>query len=464
MTFIGEGAFDGCGSIQRIDIPDSVEKIDAFVFRRCSSLNKVTIGKGLKSLGFSRSMGEYLGRVFEDCPLLQEITVDDTNGYFCSPQGSNAIIKKQDNTQILMVACSKTVIPDTVTAIAKSAFSGVTELTSIHIPASVKTIEDRAFDGCTALTKVTMDDGVETIGSEVFRDCTALKEVKLSGAMKLVAGFGGCTALESIELSPQADTIADGAFVGCTSLKSIDLPESITMIGGSAFAGCPKLTSITLPPSVRKIGREAFKGTGIKKITLPKSLVEFAGAFENLEGIVMEEGNPIFDSRGGCNAVIGSEDNTLIQGTNNTVIPDSVTAIGESAFRGCTSLTNIVIPDSVMKIGSHAFEECIGLTSIDIPETVTEICWAAFEGCTGLVEAVIKCSLDEMDGTFQGCSALEKVTLPAKVKEMDCVFDNCDSLKTIYVPAKKAAYYEKRLEDKAHLIVELPAEKKAKKK
>ena len=47
---------------------------------------------------------------------------------------------------------------------------------------------------------------------------------------------------------------------------------------------------------------------------------------------------------------------------------------------------------------------------------------------------------------------------------MDCVFDNCDSLKTIYVPAKKAAYYEKRLEDKAHLIVELPAEKKAKKK
>ena len=117
-----------------------------------------------------------------------------------------------------------------------------------------------------------------------------------------------------------------------------------------------------------------------------------------------------------------------------------------------------------MKIGSHAFEECIGLTSIDIPETVTEICWAAFKGCTGLVEAVIKCSLDEMDGTFQGCSALEKVTLPAKVKEMDCVFDNCDSLKTIYVPAKKAAYYEKRLEDKAHLIVEMPAEKKAKKK
>ncbi len=47
---------------------------------------------------------------------------------------------------------------------------------------------------------------------------------------------------------------------------------------------------------------------------------------------------------------------------------------------------------------------------------------------------------------------------------MDCVFDKCDSLKTIYVPTKKAAYYEKRLEDKTHLIVELPAEKKAKKK
>ena len=47
---------------------------------------------------------------------------------------------------------------------------------------------------------------------------------------------------------------------------------------------------------------------------------------------------------------------------------------------------------------------------------------------------------------------------------MDCVFDKCDSLKTIYVPAKKAAYNEKRLGNLAHLIVEMPAEKKAKKK
>ena len=45
-----------------------------------------------------------------------------------------------------------------------------------------------------------------------------------------------------------------------------------------------------------------------------------------------------------------------------------------------------------------------------------------------------------------------------------CAFDGCTSLKTINVPAKKADYYKKRLPEKLHsLIVELPAEKKAKK-
>lgn len=66
---------------------------------------------------------------------------------------------------------------------------------------------------------------------------------------------------------------------------------------------------------------------------------------------------------------------------------------------------------------------------------------------------------------FEKCPSLETVTLPAGIKDIGYdVFKGCTSLKTINVPAKKADYYKKRLPEELHsLIVELPAEKKAKK-
>ena len=67
-------------------------------------------------------------------------------------------------------------------------------------------------------------------------------------------------------------------------------------------------------------------------------------------------------------------------------IPNSVTAIGDEAFRYCTSLTSIVIPNSVTSIGVCAFYNCNGLTSIVIPNSVTEIGYWAFYWCSGLTD------------------------------------------------------------------------------
>lgn len=91
-----------------------------------------------------------------------------------------------------------------------------------------------------------------------------------------------------------------------------------------------------------------------------------------LTNIQVEEGNSKYDSREGCNAIIETTSNTLVNGCKNTVIPNSVTSIGNYAFLGCSGLTSLTIPNSVTSIKNGTFEYCEKLENVycyavDIP-------------------------------------------------------------------------------------------------
>ena len=107
---------------------------------------------------------------------------------------------------------------------------------------------------------------------------------------------------------------------------------------------CSGLMSVTIPASVTSIEWWAFRGCS------------------GLESISVAAGNKVYDSREDCNAIIEKESNKLICGCKSTVIPASVTSIGESAFRDCSALTGIIIPESVTSIGDKAFDGCDNLT------------------------------------------------------------------------------------------------------
>ena len=98
----------------------------------------------------------------------------------------------------------------------------------------------------------------------------------------------------------------------------------------------------------------------------------------------MESGNTVYDSRDNCNAIIKTATNTLLSGCKNTIIPNSVTSIGQKAFAECSSLTSIEIPNSVTSIGHSAFQFCSGLKSVSIGNSVTEIDYYAFDKCINL--------------------------------------------------------------------------------
>ena len=117
-------------------------------------------------------------------------------------------------------------------------------------------------------------------------------------------------------------------------------------------------------------------------------------------------------------------------------IPEGVTAIGGCAFDGCRSLTSITIPESVTTIGEHAFSGCSSLSSITIPEGVTTIGGSAFSGCSSLTGITIPESVTAIgDRAFSGCSSLSSITIPESVTAIgDWAFSGCSSLTSINIP------------------------------
>ncbi|MBR4389660.1 MAG: leucine-rich repeat domain-containing protein [Prevotella sp.] len=93
----------------------------------------------------------------------------------------------------------------------------------------------------------------------------------------------------------------------------------------------------------------------------------------DLTAIQVEIGNTVYDSRENCNAIIETASNTILRGCQNTVIPNSISSIGEEAFYHCTCLTSISIPNSVTSIGKYRFSLCWNLATVIIPNSIINI-------------------------------------------------------------------------------------------
>ena len=294
-------------------------------------------------------------------------------------------------------------------------------LTSITIPNSVTSIGYRAFKGCTALTNITIPNSVTSIGSGAFYG-TAWYNNQPDGVVyagKVLYEYKGTMPSNtSITIKEGTLGIADRAFAFCSGLTSITIPNSVTSIGDEAFRECTRLTNITIPNSVTTIEDRIF--------------ADCAG----LTSILVAEGNAVYDSRNNCNAIIETKTNTLIAGCKTTIIPNSVTSIGEYAFWCCETLTNIEIPYSVASIGNSAFYGCSRLTSVTIPNSVTSIGNFAFGYCTRLTSIVIPNSVTSIEQyTFYNCYSLASIEIPNSVTNIgEYAFYDCKGLTSITIP------------------------------
>ncbi len=411
ISYIGSYAFEDCKSLVEVFMDKAIENIDSNPFKGCISLQNVrittatppaapndweNIGNATLEVppssvsaysstapwsGF-KSVSELTGEHFWYKGIRYFLNYDGT----ASVTGFNEEEMDEDVTILSKLPLETNY---TVTSIADRAFdsgyynwetynweyTSSGKIKSIVIPGTVKTIGKYAFNSCKSLQSVVLGNGIETIESDAF-DNTSLIMLNIPGSIKTIgnSAFGNCVSLTSLTLNNGIETIGRYAFSNA-KITTVDIPSSVKRIDTGAFQ-CHNLATITLHEGLEYLSTDAFWFSGITSVTIPRSVKEIGGnpftVCTALESIQVESGNPYYDSRGNCNAIIETATNKLITGCRNTVIPEDVKTIGKGSFSANLPV-NLVIPNQVTTIEESAFTNSYHLTSITIGKNVSSI-------------------------------------------------------------------------------------------
>lgn len=407
---IGAGAFSNT-PITEIEMATPCDSIREGTFSNCPNLTKITIGEGLKYIGY---------KAFSNSPIKEAnlpSTLRDISSYAFTGYSSSYCpfindIQPENHIRYIGKVAYQCVdknleeytIKDGTVTLADNLFENWQgNATTFHIPASVEQIGSRVFAGTQIKTLPEMP-GLKRIGDEAFYQCKNLKKVTIPETVEYIGG---------------------GAFYGCSNIWSLTY-NAINAECGSFMESNASLEKIVIGDKVRRLPRGIFSGREFTEVALPSCL-------ERIDDY----------------AFYGCKNLTTIN------LSDSIRYIGDNAFYGCSSLKNIHWSLRLATIGSRAFRQT-ALETISLPEGVTSVGDGAFYICP-FAKTVYIPSTANVEGDINYYFELEEgvncvITCMSPIPHPQAKYWN-KGVAAIKVPAELVEQYKAQFPDIADKIM-----------
>ena len=365
-------AFNGDNNVYIPELPETLESVSAMAFNGCKSAERLVIPAGTYSI----DEGAFSGMV-----NLAAFEIDINNKYYSCVDG---ILYNYDKSVIISVPgnlSGEITIPNGVRRIGYAAFCGSKLITKVSIPDSVKEIAWDAFRECDGLEEVFLPDSNFSMGGACFFKCVSLKSFTLPRGVTEIDNqiLYGCSGLKELYIEAKI-TDLKGMVDECSSLEHLELPEGMTFF---SCVGLASLKELILPESIEIA--DIHRCTNLSYVYLGSSLKTIGGTFRdcnNLACVDISDANPYFKSVEGI--VYSKDMKELVFAPRNksgyVTIPDGVKKIGEYSFEECRNITGVKVPESVVEIGGGAFHYCTKLKDITLGNHIQEIGWDAFSG------------------------------------------------------------------------------------
>ena len=412
LASIPDYAFEDCGSLKSVTLPENISRIGSGAFRNCVSL---------ESINLPSTVTEIQDHALENCSSLQELGLPE------------ALESLGDYALSGLSGVESIDLPENVTP-GRGTFKGWRSLSGIQIPSNWTELPDEAFEKCSSISEIIVPDNIIRLGRSCFQECGSLTSISLPDGLRYIKSyaFQDCSSLVSINIPDNAEIDKSdgnyGLFCRCSSLTSVSIPSSWREFGDGYFDGCSSLTSFTVPEGITKLGDRCFQNcVSLVSVDLPESLLAIND-----------------DCFHGCTSLMSIEIPSKIKAINkgvfnecssleSVVFPEGLVSIGfnagypEGPFAYCSNLKTVDIPESVTFIGTYAFFFS-GLESIHIPDNVSYIGSAAFERCP-LTELTLPASITILEPGIIFLNQLSSITIPARVRTiMGIGFGNVNSI------------------------------------
>ena len=381
VTSIGQRAFSRCTGLTSVTIPASVTSIGYEAFSECSNLTSVTFAEGsqlasigsgafewcpLASITIPASVTSMEG-AFSSCRRLTSINVDPNNAIYSSKDG---VVFDKTGTTLLLYPQGKSdisyIIPDGVTSIGRSAFSG-SICQSVTIPTNMTDINKGAFYDC-GIISVTLPDGVMSIGEEAFAWCRNLVSVTIPASVTSVGqyAFAASTNVADVYCYAAPDALqyfffSEGTGVNWRSFK----PEKGTKLHVADASAWEMFAN----DNVTIVGdlNDFFVEDNLRYKKIHQT--------ETRASVRKAEGQDVVEMVGCVTSPTGAVD--IPASVKHDGVDYAVTSIGENAFTNCSGMTSVTIPSSVTNIEDGAFEGCTGLTDVYCNADPAQLTWSA---------------------------------------------------------------------------------------